>query len=106
MFWQKKIIQSRELQRKDWVFDNQKIRRDEDALTQEKLEEVLKKHLDKVENTKENYYVEVAFLGTDFTNLEEQLQEDLLQLLQKYIRMERIDGIRVSIRPENITKKK
>lgn len=92
--------------RNDWIFDNQKINMVNQELTKETLEEIIKKHLEKIEESTEHYHVEVAFTGTDFTNLSEQLQEDLLELIQKYIRMERIDSIRVSIRPNNITKQK
>ena len=53
----------------------------------------------------EHCFVEVAFVGSDFTNLKENIQQELLETLQKYIRMERVDSIRVSIRPNNINKK-
>ena len=93
-------------QKRDWIFDNQKIQKETQKLTKEILEDTIKKHLKKIEETPEQYYVEVAFVGTDFTNLSEQEQEEFLELIQKYIRMERIDSIRVSIRPNNITKSK
>ena len=93
-------------QKKDWIFDNQKIEKDTQKLNKDSLEELIKKHLDKIEEASEQYYVEVAFTGADFTSLSEQEQEEFLELIQKYIRMERVDSIRVSIRPNNITKQK
>ena len=92
-------------QKADWIFDNQRISAQKDDLNKEKLEELIKKHLTKIEDMDEHCYVEVAFVGCDFTNLNNNLQEELLDTLQKYIRMERVDSIRVSIRPNNINKK-
>ena len=92
--------------KKDWIFDNQQINKNNSELTTEAIEETIKKHLKKIEESDEHFYVELSFIGTDFTNLSEERQEELLELVQKYIRMERIDGIKVSIRPNNITKKK
>ena len=92
-------------QKADWIFDNQRISNQSEELNKEKLEELVKKHLIKIEEMDEHCYVEVAFVGCDFTNLDQNLQEELLETLQKYIRMERVDSIRVSIRPNNINKK-
>ena len=92
-------------QKEDWIFDNQKISEQKEELNKEKLEELIKKHLIKIEEMDEHCYVEVAFVGCDFTSLNQNIQEELLETLQKYIRMERIDSIRVSIRPNNINKK-
>ena len=92
-------------QKSDWIFDNQRISSQKEDLNKEKLEELIKKHLIKIEEKDEHCYVEVAFVGFDFTNLKEKIQEELLETIQKYIRMERVDSIRVSIRPNNINKK-
>ena len=89
--------------KKDWIFDNQNITKDTAQLNKQKLEELVEKHLKKVE---EGTSVEVAFFGADFTNLEEALQEELLKALQEYIKFGKITSIRVSIRPNNITKQK
>ena len=89
---------------KDWIFDNQKItKKEEEKLNKEKVEEIINSHLEKLE---ESYDIEVAFLGADFTNLEEQIQEDILISLQKYIKDGRINNIRVLIRPNNVKKEK
>ena len=73
--------------KKDWIFDNQKIEKDTQSLTKELLEENIKKHLEKIEEASEQYYVEVAFVGNDFTNISEQQQEEFLELIQKYIKL-------------------
>ena len=92
-------------QKSDWIFDNQRISSQKEDLNKEKLGELIKKHLIKIEEMDEHCYVEVAFVGFDFTNLKEKTQQELLETIQKYIRMERVDSIRVSIRPNNINKK-
>lgn len=92
--------------KKDWIFDNQKIHVTNEVLTKEILEDTIKKHLERIEDSSEYFHVEVAFTGADFTNLSEQVQEELLEIVQKYIRMERVDSIKVSIRPNNVTKQK
>lgn len=92
--------------KKDWIFDNQKIHVTNQELTKEILEDTIKKHLEKIEDSSEHYYVEVTFTGADFTNLPEQTQEELLEVVQKYIRMERVDSIKVAIRPNSVTKQK
>ena len=93
-------------EKRDWIFDNQQINKNNNELTIDVIEEIIKKHLKKIEEADEQYYVELAFLGTDFTNLSEEKQEELLEFVQKYIRMARIDGMRDSIRPKNTTKQK
>ncbi len=90
-------------EKKDWIFNNQKILKEQQDITKESLAEQINEHLEKLQGT---FYVEVAFFGADFTNLEEELQEELLEQLQNYIRLGKIDEVRVSIRPNNITRKK
>ncbi len=98
------VVISNSQEKKDWFFDNQKILKDkQEKLTKEKLVGIINSHLDKLQ---ENYYIEVAFIESDFTNLEEAIQEELLEQLASYQRSGKIDEVRVSIRPDNITKKK
>ncbi len=49
-------------------------------------------------------YKEVAFFGGSFTGIEEELQEKLLSTAYEYIKDKKIDGIRVSTRPDYINK--
>ena len=61
-------------QKKDWIFDNQSITKaNEERIDKRKLEEIIEKHLNKINDTEK--IVEIAFLGADFTNLEESIQE-------------------------------
>ncbi len=50
-------------------------------------------------------YKEVAFFGGSFTAIDEELQEKLLSVAYEYIKNKKIDGIRVSTRPDCIDKK-
>lgn len=50
-------------------------------------------------------YKEVAFFGGSFTGIEEELQEKLLKTAYEYIKEKKINGIRVSTRPDYINKK-
>ena len=50
-------------------------------------------------------YKEVAFYGGSFTGIDSDLQEKLLSTVYEYIKEKKIDGIRVSTRPDYIDKK-
>lgn len=50
-------------------------------------------------------YKEVAFFGGSFTGIDEELQEKLLKAAYEYIKEKKIDGIRISTRPDYIDKK-
>lgn len=90
-------------EKKDWILDNQKIpRKLDEKITKEKLVDIINTHLEKLQ---EHYIIEVAFLGADFTDLSEETQEELLEQLYNYIKRGKIDEVRVSIRPNNITRK-
>ena len=89
--------------KKDWIFDNQKIVNGKKELTKEKLKDIIQTNITKI---KQGTFIEVAFVGADFTNLSEDLQIELLEILQRYIKDGKINSIRVSIRPNNITKSK
>lgn len=51
-----------------------------------------------------NSYKEVAFYGGSFTGIDPELQEQLLGAAYEYIKARKIDGIRVSTRPDYIDK--
>ena len=88
----------------DWIFDNQKIvKSNYQNITKESLKQIIDEHLQKLT---EHYDIEVAFMGEDYTNLEDGLQEELLETMQYYIRTEKINNIRVFVRPNNVTKSK
>ena len=58
-----------------------------------------------LENFKDdNRYVEVAFFGGSFTAIDKDIQEELLQAVQPYIINKKVNGIRISTRPDAIDK--
>lgn len=58
-----------------------------------------------LENFKEkDAYKEVAFYGGSFTGIEPELQEKLLGAAYEYIKAKKINGIRISTRPDYIDK--
>ncbi len=50
--------------------------------------------------------IEVAFLGKSFTSLEEECQIELLEIVNEYIKQEKINTIRILARPDQINKRK
>lgn len=53
----------------------------------------------------ENIYKEVAFFGGSFTGIEVKKQEELLSVAYEFVKDKKIDGIRISTRPDYIDKK-
>ena len=53
----------------------------------------------------DNKYVEVAFFGGSFTGIEEEIQEELLEAANEYIKQGKVNSIRISTRPDYIDKK-
>ena len=51
-----------------------------------------------------NSYKEVAFFGGSFTGIDVELQEKLLAVAYEYVKDKKIDGIRISTRPDYIDK--
>lgn len=71
-------------------------------ITENDVRETIEYYLN---NFKEkDVYKEVAFFGGSFTGIEEELQEKLLFTAYEYIKDKKIDGIRVSTRPDYINK--
>ena len=64
----------------------------------EKIEEYLKNFKE------EKSYKEIAFFGGSFTGIDVNLQEELLKVAYEYIQNKKIDGIRISTRPDYIDK--
>lgn len=66
---------------------------------------IIEEHLESIEKRKdENTIIEIAFFGGSFTAIEENFQNELLKLAKEYIKADRVDGIRISTRPNKITK--
>lgn len=53
-----------------------------------------------------NAHVEVGFFGGNFTGIETEIQESLLQIVQPYIQQGKIHAIRLSTRPDYIDEKR
>ena len=83
----------------DCAFCNQKkITGKESDMTPAMAEELIGKYL---ETTEENAKIEVAFFGGSFTGLDLSLQEEFLKAANKF--NHKVDGIRLSTRPDYIT---
>lgn len=87
----------------DCTFCNQKkISGQLKNITENDVRETIEFYLN---NFKEkNAYKEVAFYGGSFTGIEPELQEKLLSAAYEYIREKKINGIRISTRPDYIDK--
>lgn len=90
--------------RYDCVFCNQKsISGQMKNMTKEEARKIIEEHLAKINQGRKN--VEIAFFGGSFTAIDEELQEELLSLAYEYIKMGRVESIRISTRPDAIDKK-
>ena len=85
------------------VFCNQrKISGEEKQVTTKDVKETIEYYLDNFkEKDKE---VEVAFFGGSFTGIEEEIQNELLEAANEYIKQGKVDNIRISTRPDYINK--
>ncbi len=87
----------------DCTFCNQKsISGQLKMVTAEDVRQTIEYYLENFKNV--DGYIEVAFFGGSFTGIDINQQEELLQAVQKYIKDGRVNGIRVSTRPDYISK--
>ena len=87
----------------DCIFCNQKsISGQMKQVTEEEVEKTIQEFLNSFKD--ENLYTEIAFFGGSFTGIDIELQEKLLKIAYKYVKEKRVDGIRVSTRPDYIDK--
>ena len=87
----------------DCIFCNQKsISGQKENMTKEKAKKIIEDYLENIKE--EEAQIEIAFYGGSFTAIEEKLQEELLQTAYSYIEEGRIESIRISTRPDSITK--
>lgn len=84
------------------LFNSKLVDEDLEQLTKSKVKEIIDKYL-KVFNDN-NEYVEVAFLGECFTNLEETHQMNLLEAVNGYIKEKKVNSIRIIANPKHINK--
>lgn len=85
----------------DCVFCNQKhITGSQKPVTADEVKTIIESQLETL--PKEDRYIEAAFFGGSFTGIEADMQEELLSAAYEYVKNGRIDGIRVSTRPDYI----
>lgn len=86
----------------DCVFCNQKsISGQTKQVTKEDVKNTIENHLKYV---KENSIVEVAFFGGSFTGIEKEKQIELLSTAYEYIKNKKVQSIRISTRPDYISR--
>ena len=85
----------------DCVFCNQKkITGVSENENFEETERIIEEHLSTMERP---YYAEIAFFGGSFTGIEPDLQKRYLEIAKKYVDLGKVDGIRLSTRPDYIS---
>lgn len=85
------------------VFCNQKsISGKTKMITEEELRKTIDYYLSNFKE--EKVYKEIAFFGGSFTAIEKEIQEKLLKIANEYIDNKKVDGIRISTRPDYIDK--
>ncbi len=87
----------------DCTFCNQKsISGEKNIITEENLRRTIDEYLESFKE--DNYRKEIAFFGGSFTGIEIEEQEKLLKVANEYIKEKKIDSIRISTRPDYISK--
>ena len=88
----------------DCVFCNQqKISGQLKPVTEDDVKNIVEYYLENFKD--EKAYKEIAFFGGSFTGIDEEEQNKLLDVAYKYIKDKKVDGIRISTRPDYIDKK-
>ena len=82
--------------------DQTKISGQQEQVTAKDVTETIEYYL---KNFRDNpKYVEVAFFGGSFTAIDEKIQNELLEAANEYIAKGKVNSIRISTRPDYITK--
>ena len=71
-------------------------------VTKEDVKEQIEYYLSNFKD--ENKYVEVAFFGGSFTGIDEEIQNELLEAANEFIKEKKVKSIRISTRPDYINK--
>ena len=89
----------------DCIFCNQKsISGQMKQVTEEEVEKTIEDFLKSFKE--KGLYTEIAFFGGSFTGIDVETQEKLLKVAYKYVQSKKVNGIRVSTRPDYIDKEK
>ena len=70
--------------------------------TKEEVTQIIESYLENVKE--EKTYIEIAFFGGSFTGIEIEKQKEYLEIANEYIKDKKINGIRISTRPDYINK--
>lgn len=73
-------------------------------VTKEEVKNTIEEFLSSFKN--DNIKREIAFFGGSFTGIETKIQEELLSVAYEYVKNGKVEGIRVSTRPDYIDKEK
>lgn len=88
----------------DCTFCNQtKISGSQRLITRKEVREIIDYYLNNFKD--KDTYKEIAFFGGSFTGIDIQTQNKLLEVAYDYVKKKKIDGIRISTRPDYIDKK-
>ncbi|MCI9178310.1 MAG: radical SAM protein [Clostridia bacterium] len=71
-------------------------------VTAKEVKETIKYYLSNFKD--DSKYVEVAFFGGSFTAIEENMQNELLEAANEFVKQGKVNSIRISTRPDCITK--
>lgn len=87
----------------DCIFCNQKtISGEQNQVTKEDVANTVEYYLSSFKE--ENAYIEIAFFGGSFTGIDVEKQEELLSAAYEFIKQGKVNGIRLSTRPDYIDK--
>lgn len=70
--------------------------------TKEEVVKIIEEYLKNIKD--EKIYVEIAFFGGSFTGIDVEEQKKYLEIANEYIKNKKVDGIRISTRPDYINK--
>ena len=70
--------------------------------TKEEVVKIIETHLKSIKD--EKTYIEIAFFGGSFTGIELEKQKQYLEIANEYIKSKKVNGIRISTRPDYINK--
>ena len=87
----------------DCTFCNQKnISGKTKMPTKEEVIKIIEENLESIKDKQTN--IEIAFFGGSFTGIEVEKQKEYLEIANEYVKNKKVDGIRLSTRPDYINK--
>lgn len=84
------------------IFYNQKAKIDNKQISIEDIKKIIDTELLNVKDM--DVEKEIAFLGNNFTAIDIEVQKELLELANEYLKEQKINGIRISTTPDSIDK--